>query len=102
LININNISLSFADRKIFDGITWLIPEKSRIGLVGDNGTGKTTLLKAIIGMVDLDEGAIEIPNRKNRNKPVRFRFTSSLHFVFSPLTYKAGCYKNFSHKRKFI
>jgi ATP-binding cassette subfamily F protein 3 len=66
LININNISLSFADRKIFDGITWLIPEKSRIGLVGDNGTGKTTLLKAIMGMVDLDRGAIEIPNRKNR------------------------------------
>ncbi len=66
MININNISLSFADRKIFDGITWLIPDKSRIGLVGDNGTGKTTLLKAILGMVDLDQGAIEIPNRKNR------------------------------------
>lgn len=66
MININNISLSFADRRLFDGITWLIPEKSRIGLVGDNGTGKTTLLKAILGMVDLDQGAIEIPNRKNR------------------------------------
>ncbi len=44
----------------------MIPEKSRIGLVGDNGTGKTTLLKAILGMVDLDRGSIEIPNRKNR------------------------------------
>jgi ATP-binding cassette subfamily F protein 3 len=66
VININNISLSFADRKIFDGITWLIPERSRIGLVGDNGTGKTTLLKAMMGMVELDRGAIEIPNRKNR------------------------------------
>jgi ATP-binding cassette, subfamily F, member 3 len=66
MININNISLAFADRKIFDDITWLIPEKSRIGLVGDNGTGKTTLFKAILGMVDLDQGAIDIPNRKNR------------------------------------
>lgn len=66
MINITNISLSFADRRIFDRITWLIPEKSRIGLVGDNGTGKTTLLKAILGLVDLDQGAIEIPNRKNR------------------------------------
>lgn len=66
MININNISLSFADRKIFDGITWLIPEKSRIGLVGDNGTGKTTLLRAIMRMVDLDQGTIEIPNRRNR------------------------------------
>ena len=44
----------------------MIPEKSRIGLVGDNGTGKTTLLKTILGSVDLDQGSIEIPNRKNR------------------------------------
>ena len=66
MIYLNNITLAFADRKIFDNITWMIPEKSRIGLVGDNGTGKTTLFKTILGMVDLDEGAIEIPNRKNR------------------------------------
>ena len=66
MIYLNNISLAFADHKIFDNITWVIPEKSRIGLVGDNGTGKTTLFKAIQGMVELDQGAIEIPNRKNR------------------------------------
>jgi len=66
VIYLNNISLSFADNRIFDNITWMIPEKSRIGLVGDNGTGKTTLFRAILGMVDIDEGIIEIPNRKNR------------------------------------
>ena len=66
MIYLNNITLAFADRRIFDNITWMIPEKSRIGLVGDNGTVKTTLFKAIMGMVDLDQGAIEIPNRKNR------------------------------------
>ncbi|MCX5840244.1 MAG: ATP-binding cassette domain-containing protein, partial [Deltaproteobacteria bacterium] len=52
MIYLNNISLSFADREIFDGITWTIPEKSRIGLVGDNGTGKTTLFKVILGQVE--------------------------------------------------
>ncbi len=66
MIYLNNISLSFADNTIFDNITWMIPEKSRIGLVGDNGTGKTTLFRAISGMVEIDEGSIEIPNRKNR------------------------------------
>jgi ATP-binding cassette subfamily F protein 3 len=66
VIYLNNISLAFADRNIFDHITWMIPEKSRIGLVGDNGAGKTTLFKAILGLVDLDGGAIDIPNRKNR------------------------------------
>jgi ATP-binding cassette subfamily F protein 3 len=66
MIYLNNISLSFADRKLFEGITWTITERSRIGLVGDNGTGKTTLLRAIIGQVELDGGTISIPNRKNR------------------------------------
>ena len=66
MIYLKNISLSYADHRIFDNITWMIPEKSRVGLVGDNGTGKTTLFKAILGMVDLDQGDIEIPNQKNR------------------------------------
>jgi ATP-binding cassette, subfamily F, member 3 len=66
VIYLNNISLSFADHRIFENITWMISEKSRIGLVGDNGTGKTTLLKAILGLVDIDRGSIEIANRKNR------------------------------------
>src|SRR5512133_575984 len=39
-------------------------DRGRVGLVGDNGTGKTTLLRAILGSVDLDSGTIEIPDRK--------------------------------------
>ena len=66
MIYLNNISLAFAENTIFDNVTWMIPEKSRIGLVGDNGTGKTTLFRAILGIVDIDKGSIEIPNRKNR------------------------------------
>jgi ATP-binding cassette, subfamily F, member 3 len=66
VIYLNNISLSFADRKIFEGATCMIPEKSRIGLVGDNGTGKTTLFRIILGLVEPDQGAVDIPNRKNR------------------------------------
>ncbi|MEW6333255.1 MAG: ABC-F family ATP-binding cassette domain-containing protein [Thermodesulfobacteriota bacterium] len=64
MIYIKDISLSFADRKIFERINWAITDRSRIGLVGDNGTGKTTLLRAILGSVDLDGGSIEIPDRK--------------------------------------
>jgi ATP-binding cassette, subfamily F, member 3 len=64
VININNVSLAFGEKKIFERINWFITEKSRIGLVGDNGQGKTTLLRAIMGQVEIDEGNIEIPNRK--------------------------------------
>ncbi|MCX5839122.1 MAG: ATP-binding cassette domain-containing protein [Deltaproteobacteria bacterium] len=64
MIYLRHISLSFADKKIFDRVTWTITDRSRIGLVGDNGTGKTTLLRTILGIVDPDAGSIEIPDRK--------------------------------------
>ncbi|MDD5101104.1 MAG: ABC-F family ATP-binding cassette domain-containing protein, partial [Syntrophales bacterium] len=64
MIYLRDISLSFADRKIFERITWTITDRGRVGLVGDNGTGKTTMLRAILGVVDLDGGTIEIPDRK--------------------------------------
>src|SRR4030042_2208456 len=60
----SDLDLSFADRKIFDRITWAINDRGRVGLVGDNGTGKTTLLRAILGGIDLDEGSIGVQDRK--------------------------------------
>lgn len=64
MISLQNIGLTYNDKKIFWGISWLITERSRIGLVGDNGAGKTTLFKAIKGETSLDDGTIEIA--KNR------------------------------------
>ena len=66
MIYLKNISLSFAHKVIFDDISWVIHEKSRIGLVGDNGTGKTTLLRAILGQQELDGGTIEIAGQKGK------------------------------------
>jgi ATP-binding cassette subfamily F protein 3 len=66
VISINNVSLRFGEKKIFERLNWSITDKSRIGLVGDNGQGKTTLLRAIMAQIDLDEGSIEITNRKNQ------------------------------------
>jgi len=61
MIRLQNIELSYSARRLFARISWLIPEKSRIGLVGDNGAGKTTLFRAIQGGVALDGGTIETP-----------------------------------------
>ncbi|MGD0277287.1 MAG: ABC-F family ATP-binding cassette domain-containing protein [Syntrophales bacterium] len=63
MIIIKNLSLSFGDRRIFDNVSWTIPENGRFGIVGDNGTGKTTLFRAILGLVEIDQGTIEIPSR---------------------------------------
>jgi ATP-binding cassette subfamily F protein 3 len=64
MISLQNIGLTYNDKKIFWGISWLITERSRIGLVGNNGAGKTTLFKVIKGETFLDDGLIEIA--KNR------------------------------------
>ncbi len=66
MIYIRNVSLSFLDKKLFDNINWTIHPKSCIGLVGDNGTGKTTLLRAILEQVHPDSGLIDIPNRRQK------------------------------------
>jgi ATP-binding cassette, subfamily F, member 3 len=66
VIYFRNVSLSFLDKQLFDQINWTIHPKGRIGLVGDNGTGKTTLFRAILDQVHIDSGFIDIPDRKQK------------------------------------
>jgi len=64
MINIKNIKLQFNEKIIFNEISLFISERNRIGIVGENGTGKTTFLKAILGDVYLDAGTVDMPNKK--------------------------------------
>jgi len=66
VIYFRNVSLSFLDKKLFDNINWTIHPQNRIGLVGENGTGKTTLFRVIMDQVHPDSGVIEIPGRKQK------------------------------------
>ena len=66
MIYFRNVNLSFLEKKLFDNINWTIHSRSRIGLVGENGTGKTTLFRALLDQVHLDSGTIEIPDRKHK------------------------------------
>jgi ATP-binding cassette subfamily F protein uup len=52
------MSKSFTDRILFDHVTLGINDGDKIGVIGINGTGKSTLLKMIAGLVEPDEGAI--------------------------------------------
>ncbi len=66
MIYFRNVYLSYLDKVLFDKINWTINPRSRIGLVGDNGTGKTTLFRTILNKVQPDDGFIEIPDRKSK------------------------------------
>jgi ATP-binding cassette subfamily F protein 3 len=60
-LTIRNLSLRYGEKILFDNIGWTLSDRARVGLVGDNGTGKSTLLKAILGRAQVDSGSIEIP-----------------------------------------
>ena len=61
MISVENLQKSFGGQQLFDGASFKIGPKERIGLVGRNGHGKTTLLRLIMGEIPGDEGAIIIP-----------------------------------------
>ena len=56
LLTLENVSKSFTERMLFDHISLGINEGDKIGVIGINGTGKSTLLKIISGLEDTDEG----------------------------------------------
>lgn len=62
LVEINKLKKEFGEEVLFKDVTFSIEKKDRIALIGNNGTGKTTLIKMILKEVDIDGGNINISN----------------------------------------
>ncbi len=61
MIQISELVYRIAGRTILDGASVTIPDGARVGLVGRNGTGKTTLLKLLMQELSLESGSIQMP-----------------------------------------
>lgn len=59
LIDIKNVDISLGGKVIVNNISFTVHQHEVIGLVGPNGGGKTTLIKAIIGLLPVSQGTIE-------------------------------------------
>lgn len=68
IIKVENISKSFAGRKVLDNVSLEIEQGSICGLVGRNGSGKTVLMKCICGFLTPDSGSIRIRGRLQNRK----------------------------------
>ncbi len=62
LVVLDEVTLFFADRMIFGGVSLRLGHGDRIGLIGPNGSGKTTLLKIIAGAQEVDDGKVTRAN----------------------------------------
>jgi len=67
LLTINSMKKSYTDRILFDGADFSISEGEKVGVIGVNGTGKSTLLKVIAGLDTVDEGEVAKANKVRIN-----------------------------------
>ncbi|QJD86148.1 ABC-F family ATP-binding cassette domain-containing protein [Cohnella herbarum] len=60
LLSVENISKSYSDKMLFEDVTFGIETGDKVGIIGVNGTGKSTLLKVIAGLEPADSGKVSI------------------------------------------
>ena len=63
VIGASQLSLHYAEMEIFSEVTLQVNEKARIGVVGPNGSGKTSLIRVLLGEQDFDKGEVFRPDK---------------------------------------
>ena len=61
MIKVTNLSLALGGNALFDDTECVIARREKVGLVGRNGSGKSTFLKMLLGEIEPDTGEIDIP-----------------------------------------
>jgi ATP-binding cassette subfamily F protein 3 len=61
MLHINEMTYRIDGRLLLDGASVAVPNRAKVGLVGRNGTGKSTLLNIILGSLNADEGSASVP-----------------------------------------
>ncbi len=60
LLDVQNITKRYGNKVVLKNVTFNVPSGSIVGFIGDNGAGKSTTFKTILGLVSQDSGRIKI------------------------------------------
>ncbi len=60
MISVSNLSFSYTDKPLYEGVNFIIGKGQKVGLVGPNGAGKSTLFKVLMKEMDFTTGKVEI------------------------------------------
>lgn len=63
IVEIKNLSFSYGNNKVLDNISLYIEEGDFVGIIGPNGSAKSTLLKLMVGLLKSDSGSIRLFNK---------------------------------------
>ncbi len=63
VLRVEDLAKSFGQQKLFEHISYEIKRGERVAIIGDNGTGKTTMLKILNGMLEADAGSIHLGSK---------------------------------------
>ncbi len=94
MIHLSNLSKSFGSAELFSNINLKITPKQKIGLIGRNGTGKSTLFKIILGEEESDTGEVRIPKNYHIG-------TLRQHLHFTKPTIREECMQILSQEEQY-
>ena len=89
---LSEVGKSYGPKQLFSGLELLVEAGERIALIGDNGTGKSTLLRCIVGEEEPDRGWIHLgPSVKSAYLPQLVRFEDPSRDMVDTMLYEAKC-----------
>src|SRR3712207_7518788 len=71
MLHVNGLTYRIGARVLFDNASVALPPGARVGFLGRNGTGKTTLFRLVLGEISPDQGSLSVPRGARDRKSTR-------------------------------
>jgi len=72
MLNVKNLNVFYGDAQALWDISFIVPERSMVAVIGSNGAGKTTILKTISNLLEARSGEVRIDNKVTTGLPAHY------------------------------